>query len=479
MYLVFLGIIIFILLISVLVNVFFLENFYIANKKDDLEYMYQELKIAVENDLLNDDTTKELLLQIVEKGNIDLLVEDTDGQVLVTTNSDQNYMQYQLYSYILGLHDVSEKTLGESDVYQIVKSEDTKTGLEYIEMWGYFDDGSAFILRTPMESIRDSAALANRFLIYVGAVLLLFSIILIRYFANRITRPILKLAQLSTQMAQLDFDAKYVPEGDDELDVLGASFNAMSYKLEKVISELKTANNELMQDIEKKEKLETMRTEFLGSVSHELKTPIALIQGYAEGLKEGIIDDEESREFYCEVIMDEANKMNQLVKNLLELNQLEFGKEDISLERFDIVELIAGIIQSLDIIITQKEVKVLFLSDTPIYVWGEQFKVEQVVRNYLTNALNHVDDKKIIEVKIQIDEKAHISVFNTGQAIPEEDVSRIWEKFYKVDKARTREYGGNGIGLSIVKAIMESMHQSYGVNNYDNGVEFWFELEVK
>jgi signal transduction histidine kinase len=114
----------------------------------------------------------------------------------------------------------------------------------------------------------------------------------------------------------------------------------------------------------------------------------------------------------------------------------------------------------------------------PIYVWADEFKTEEVIMNYYTNALNHLDGECVIEIKLEkIDDKVRVSVFNTGEPIPEDSIDHIWEKFYKVDKARTREYGGSGVGLSIVKAIMDSMHQEYGVRNYDNGVEFWFELE--
>ena len=280
-------------------------------------------------------------------------------------------------------------------------------------------------------------------------------------------------------MADLDFGVKYTRGGEDEIAVLGDNFNKMSENLERTISELKKANYELQKDIEKKEKIETMRTEFLGNVSHELKTPIALIQGYAEGLKEGISDDPESREFYCDVIMDEAGKMNRMVKNLLTLNQLEFGSQDVQFAGFDIIELIEGVLESMRIMAEQKEAKISFVHQGPVYVWADEFQIEQVVRNYVSNALNHLDGAHVVEVKVQQKESVRVSVFNTGTPIPEADVEHIWEKFYKVDKARTREYGGNGIGLSIVKAIMESMQQPYGVRNYDNGVEFWFELDVK
>src|SRR5699024_6553303 len=221
-----------------------------------------------------------------------------------------------------------------------------------------------------------------------------------------------------------------------------------------------------------------MRREFLSNVTHELKTPLALIQGYAEGLKDKVNEDQESRDFYCDVIVDEASKMNEMVKKLLNLNQLEFGNDQVTMERFDLAEVIRGVLQSSAILIEQKEAKVVFNQQEPVMVWGDEFKVEEVITNYLTNALNHLDYDRIIEIDCKTENGVvATSVFNTGDPIPEEDIDKIWIKFYKVDKARTREYGGSGIGLSIVKAIMDSMNQKCGADNYENGVAFWFTLE--
>ena len=177
--------------------------------------------------------------------------------------------------------------------------------------------------------------------------------------------------------------------------------------------------------------------------------------------------------------MDEASKMNNMVKKLLTLNQLEFGNDNVTMERFDIVSLIKNYLQSAEILCRQKDVKVIMKEYQPIYVWADEFMVEEVFGNYFSNAMNHVADDKVIDVKLLVKEKTvRISVFNTGEPIPEESISHIWEKFYKVDKARTREYGGSGVGLSIVKAIMDALNREYGVENYNNGVEFWFELET-
>lgn len=170
--------------------------------------------------------------------------------------------------------------------------------------------------------------------------------------------------------------------------------------------------------------------------------------------------------------------MNTMVQKLLTLNQLEFGNDKVSMERFDIVAMIRTYLQSAEILTKQDGITVKMEQTQPVYVWGDEFKTEEVFMNYFTNAVHYCRGEKMIHVTVeQAEGKARVGVFNTGDPIPEESLSHLWEKFYKVDKARTREYGGSGVGLSIVKAIMESMNQEYGVQNYSDGVLFWFTLE--
>lgn len=472
------GLIIFMIVMMIIINGGFLERYYVSTKQSEFIKVYGLLEIGMKEDTLRSETASGALSQITENNNIAVIVLNQQYDLLYMNARDMQMMVTQLMGYLYNKN--TQEILESTDDYVISKSMDKLNETEYLEMWGMFEDGSIFMMRSPLESIRETVKIFNRFLLAAGGIVIAFGSLAAWYFAKRLSDPVLELAELSKKMADLDFEAKYSGSHSTEIDVLGNSFNAMSEKLESTISNLKKANNELLKDIEKKEKMETMRQEFLANVSHELKTPIALVQGYAEGLKESISDDPESREFYCDVIIDEAGKMNQMVKNLLILNQLEFGKEELQFERFDIAELIRGVLQSCDILIVQKNVKVIFRQEMPVHVWGDTFKVEQVVRNYLTNALHHVDGERIIEIKItSYEEVVRISVFNTGNPIPEEDLPQIWDKFYKVDKARTREYGGNGIGLSIVRAIMNSFHKEFGVKNYDNGVEFWFELDRK
>ena len=482
---VFVGLLAFVLAAVFIVNAVFLGHYYTTHKESDLLNTYNALKEAQESDELTDENKQWKLSYELEKMNIDVCVMNVDRDAgtinEIFSNVKEKSLLYDQTLRIFFSKDTGNETvLKSTDQYVMRKMTDRQNGTDYLEMWGYLDDDSFVLMRSPLESIRESASLANQFLIYLGIIGMVVGGLLVWIFSRKITRPVMELARLSEDMANLNFDMKYTSGGNNEIGILGENFNKMSLQLEKTVSELKTANNQLQKDIEQKEKLEDMRNEFLGNVSHELKTPIALIQGYAEGLKEGVNDDPESREFYCDVIMDEASKMNQMVKNLLTLNQLEFGDEDIVFERFNLTALVKGVLQSMEIMADQAGAKIMLHTEEDIYAWADEFKVEQVVRNYVSNACHHVSGDMVIEVKmVQKDGKVRVSVFNTGNPIPEADAPHIWDKFYKVDKAHTREYGGNGIGLSIVKAIMKSFNQEYGVKNYDNGVEFWFELDVQ
>ena len=373
--------------------------------------------------------------------------------------------------------------ISSNDKYTLQKVYDERLGDYYLEIWGTLDNGYSIILRTPIQGIKDNVNISTTLIKYVGGAILIVGIISAFVVSTYITRPIKQLSDIAERMSEMDFDARYEGSDKGEIGLLGKSMNNMSEKLEHNIAELKKANLELKKDIDKKEKLEIMRTDFLSNVSHELKTPIALIQGYAEGLKEGITDDPESMGFYCDVIMDEANKMNTMVKRLLTLNQIEFGNDEPDMERFNINELIASVVDANAIRAGQKNMSIVFDNrNEQNFVWADEYKTEEVLTNYISNALNHCDGKQAIEVRTSKSEDGAtltVTVYNSGRNIAEEDLERIWEKLYKTDKARTREYGGNGIGLSIVKAIMESMGQEYGVRNVSDGVEFWFTLDCK
>lgn len=462
-----------------LANNFFLPRYYFANKKKEVISAYETLNRGVTQGLLNDEDFTTKLELICTTGNISVFVMDNSGEPKLWTNRDYEMLQRNLYSYIFEIEkpDTTE-VLERGEDFIVRQTKERITQADYIEIIGTLDSGDAFIMRTAVESIRESAAISSRFFTYIGIGAIIVSSILIWWQSRRISKPMLELADISKRMTELDFNAKFTSHQENEIGLLGRNMNQLSESLEKTISELKTANNELQKDIERKEQIDEMRKEFLSNVSHELKTPIALIQGYAEGLKECINDDPESREFYCDVIMDEAGKMNAMVKKLLSLNQLESGNDVVSMERFDVVALIRNVLSSTKILMEQNNIRLIFKETEPVYVWADEYMIEEVVTNYISNAIHHCEYDKIIEVKLQKrEELIRVSVFNTGNPIPETELDKIWIKFYKVDKARTREYGGSGIGLSIVKAVMDSHNKECGIQNYDNGVEFWFEVD--
>ena len=466
-----------------IINSLFLQRYYLRNKKRTLVEAYERLNVLLEDyggQEIPEDTGNEIDT-FCTASNISVAVVSSSFDTIFTSEHKDDLLIRRLMDHLFR-EDISAR----SSDYSIRISGDVRgVQSDSMELWGTLKNGDMVIMRTPIESIRESVAISNRFYSYIGIILAVVSGIVMWIVAGRITRPILELTDISDKMAKMDFEARYKGDSDNEIGVLGSHINEMSDNLEKAISDLRTANNELQRDIEKKEKLEGMRLEFLSNVAHELKTPIALIQGYAEGLKDNVTEDSETKDFYCEVIVDEANKMNKLVKNLTTLNQLEFGNDEISMERFDIAELIRNYISSSEILLKQNGIKASFEAEGPVYVWGDEFKIEEVFSNYFSNAVHHctvpeAGGEKRIDVRLKREDRtARITVFNTGKPIPDESLDRLWDKFYKVDKARTHEYGGSGIGLSIVRAIMEAHNKSYGVENYENGVGFFFELDCE
>ena len=495
---VFVGLMAFVLIATWCVNNWFLESFYTMDKVATLEKAYtgidrivteteqkgtdifEYFKSTYDPNRENEGPIQQLFRVLGEKYNMNIVLMDSaTDQVLISNTGERDYLSSRVQGYIFGKNMPKVSILKTHDNYFIQKTYDKRSDSYYLESWGYFSDNKTiFLMSTPLARIRESVELANRFLAYVGIAALLVGSLFIYFATKKITSPILQLANLSEKMSNLDFDAKYTGQAEDEIGVLGNSMNRLSDTLKETIGQLRTANTELQQDIEEKIKVDEMRKDFIANVSHELKTPIALIQGYAEGLTEGMAEDPESRDYYCEVIMDEANKMNKMVRQLLTLSALEAGNDAPVMDRFDLTDLIRGVINSVGILIQQKEADVHLEDCGPVYVCADEFKIEEVVTNYLNNALNHLAGEKKIVITVEDNgEEALVTVFNTGNNIPEEDIPNLWTKFFKVDKSHTREYGGSGIGLSIVKAIMDSHRKACGVRNVEGGVEFWFTLD--
>lgn len=454
-------------------NKLFLNEFYYNEKQriliNSMEQVDENPNI-VQTDGFNNFCTENSLV---------FAYTDSTLNTIISNSVDAEGMAGRLLGNLLSIEKDNTTILKQTDHYQVIRIHDQFLGIDFLELWGTTANENYYIVRCPLSSMDAAAKITFRFYIYIGILIVILSSILIYVMSRKIVRPVEELADLSQRMANLDFDARYTSGGEDEIGVLGQNFNHMSDKLDLAIRELREANEKLQKELDEKVQIDEMRKVFLSDVSHELKTPIALIQGYAEGLNDLVFDDPESMQYYCEVIVDESNKMNQLVKKLLNLSQLEFGKDQLSIERFDLCELIRGVVSSTDILIQKNQAQVAFDEKESILVDADEFKVEEVVTNYLTNALNHLDGERKVEISCRKENGRVITrVFNTGKPIPEEELEKVWIKFYKIDKARTRAYGGSGIGLSIVKAIMDAHKQDCYVRNEDSGVAFYFTLNT-
>ena len=267
------------------------------------------------------------------------------------------------------------------------------------------------------------------------------------------------LDALDALTAEDENAARRVIAADDEVDY---DFNAIKHQL--------------AQEIEEKERIDNMRQEFIVNVSHELKTPIALIQGYAEGLTAGVADDPEDRKFYCDTIADEADHMNKLVMQLLSLSRLELGAEQTFDEDIDLHALCAEAVRKTAVLCENRGLTVEY-ENAHITVRTDGDLLDQVLMNYLSNAIRYTPEGKHIEISAaKTGNSVRLSVFNEGDGLPEEELPKIWEKFYRTDRARTREAGGTGIGLSLVRAIADTLHGACGAENVEGGICFWFEL---
>lgn len=468
-----------IILSLVLINSIVLENFYIYSKTATIKQVYQKVNDYYNTENTNVDLETELK-KIAYKNNFDILIK-TDTNLIIFT-SDREFLSS---TYILkDINEIKSKSIEENETKINVKvTTDEVNNVSYMFLTGILDNGYVLYIRMPISPIEESVKISNTVLLMIGGITLVVAGIIASFISRKFTNPILQLNDIANKMAKLDFSKKYrITDTEDEINELGRSINTMSDKLEATIKELQKNNIELEKDIEEKSKIDEMRKQFISDVSHELKTPIALIQGYAEGLIENVNSDEESRKFYAEVILDETNKMDKLVKQLLELMKLEYGKREFDNEKFNINELINEVLRKCSVMINEKNIKVYFENKEPIYVYADEFYMDQIITNYLTNAIKHaeeVEKETKIEIKVEkVSNKIRVSVFNTGENIPEEDLQRIWGRFYKLDSSRNRQDGGSGIGLALVKAIMNNYQNEYGVKNKKNGVEFYFDTDI-
>lgn len=467
--------------ILVVVNTRYLESYYVAQERT----MLHRQGAAINSLQTTDYTTAYLKLEEIEKTHSAvLLISDAEGRIVYSTNPFPRPEKPPLPRVDVAHTDapppspfavLDHRETGAGTTFEI--QQDTRMNIRYLVHQRTLDTGHYVEIRIVQNVIQKNVAVANRFMLMAGSLAIAVALGWAYLFAKRFTQPLLQMNHVTHGMAELDFTRKCEPATQDEIGQLGHSINHLSERLDASLTELSQRNITLQQDIERERKLEKMRREFVSNVSHELKTPLAIIQGYAEGLRVNVSDQEETRNFYCDVIMEESKKMHKLINDLLDLSRLESGQFSLQIGKFNLTAVVHRVLKKYHTLFSEHTVTALAQLPEEIIVKADEFRIEQVFTNYLDNAINHAQGDKTVRISGEdLGPYYRLKVFNTGSPIAEDDIANLWTSFYKADKSRSREQGTYGLGLSIVKAVQELHGSAYGVVNTTDGVEFWFDI---
>ena len=426
-------------------------------------------------DLADIQAVSKTLSEISDAYNFDIEIYSENGTILYTTHGSQ-MMDY----FVIG-NDRFEM-LHESLIP--IKTQDLGNGITYQEALRQLDK-SEFLLcvketgkgvyteiRIQKELLANSAQIANEFILIVSSICLVLSVLWVFLFARKFSKPIAEMNEITRDMSELNFTRRLTASGQDELGQLAESINDMSDSLSASLSDLKKTNARLRDEIEMERQLDVMRRGFVANVSHELKTPISIISGYAEGLKLNINDS--SREEYCNTIIDESIRMNRLVLSILELSRYESGQIPLDKQIFDISSLAEEMVNRIFL-----NMPLTVANEIPSgrMIFADPLQIEQVLKAYLENAAAHTPPGGCVTVKCEDKgDVLRVCVCNTGSRIDEEKMPEIWQSFYRADPSHKREKSRFGLGLSIVSAIMKMHGHACGVFNTADGVCFWFEV---
>ena len=454
---------------------------YTLRQKNILVLLSQQVEtiIYTSNDFYSD------MAVIEENNNIDIEIYNADERLVYDT-AINGFMQDWVEGYGIDLQDVmrtKKLTLMEhtdrSDGSYFEKLQDSSNGLQYLMYCQEIGNGDGTVkIYAQQDYLHASANVTTRYVSMIACATFMFIIISMYIYLHHFSKPLIEMNKITRDMAKMDFSQKCPPYNNNEIGELGQSINTLSESLDRTLKDLQQKNEQLQADIEHERRVEQMKKEFVSNSSHELKTPIAIIQGYAEGLKLGMKSKTLNTEEYCDIIIEETHKMNRLVCEMLELSKYESDSYELVPCDFEISTFIAESIDSYDILAKENGVEITNVIPYGLYGHGDPTKLEMVIHNYVSNALSHAKyDKKIILSAQELEDSIKVSVFNTGDHIAEQDLENIWQSFYRADKAHSRSEGRFGLGLSIVKAIQDLHGMPYSVENVDSGVTFSFEIK--
>ncbi len=326
-------------------------------------------------------------------------------------------------------------------------------------------------LVTSLQEIKETNSALRLFYAYLGAGGFILILLLSVLYSRLVTRPLLMLNKQAHKMKELDFTGEKPLPRKDELGNLSGTLFELSGKLNMTLDELNKANVQLKKEIIQNKQMEQLQKDFFANASHELKTPISIVRGFAEGIRDGISVGRQ--EHYVEVILEESAKMEQLVQDMLDLLRLESSVVKLYKSPVLLSELTQDMLEKLTYQMDEKELSahLVYKQETEINV--DPVKIEQVLLNLMTNAIRHAEKGSTIEIHILGTEQTCLySIYNKGDQIPEDYLKRIWERFFRVEASRDRKSGGTGLGLAIVKRILELHECEYNVRNVEDGVIF-------
>lgn len=449
---------------GIVLNSIGLKSYYIYKNKS----IFISISEKIDKEYTNDkESSFELITNIENLENINTTITDKNfnieyNSVLTKRVSDQQ--QQRLPKEIEQIILDNKKKLLKNFIYYIdEKNDDEKSKLVFVSQ---MSNGKLIILRKPIKSISQSVSIANQFYMISGAIVICVGSICVLIFSKKMTKPIVEMSDIAENISNLNFEKRIEVQSKDEIGKLGESINKISEKLSANIEELKN-------DVERRKQL-------VRNMSHELKTPIGIIKGYAEGLKYGVADNQEKMQKYCNVLVEECDRMDKLILELLNHSMIEAGMVKLNITSFNLYELINDIIERFKAEMNEKGVTFDLKCENNFVISADRDMLEKVINNFITNAIDYVEGRNLIELKVEEkNNEIRISVFNTGTNIPIGAIDKIWDVYYKVDKARSRKYGGHGLGLSIVKSIIKLHGGSTKVENVKDGVEFSFEIPQK
>ena len=339
-----------------------------------------------------------------------------------------------------------------------------------------FETGETLHIYSSVADVESIVSVSRAVFLTLFMSLFIFLSLIFYLLVAKFTNPLVEMNNITKDMAALNFNRRCGDYGRDEIGQLGNSINTLSSTLDSTLIDLKDKNEQLEKDIQRRHALDNARKSFINNVSHELKTPIAIISGYAEGVCEGISNDPEVIKEYCNIIKSESNKMNGLVTELLELSKIESGAQPFRPDYYNLGSVTASIINHLSLQFDAKGIKVINNIPSSFICYAEADKIEIVLYNYITNAISHCSKQNQIEISYSDNGNSYyIYVYNTGEHIAANDLPELWDSFYRADKSHARSENRFGLGLSIVKGIMANHNCNYGVENVENGVRFFFE----